>query len=271
MTDDNAKQMYSLMSRQNIIEVNTMTDLRDVITSNVTVVVGITTPDTNSDLKIFIRKFLKRRSEQFHLIKFVYMDVSDKLRGSLNILSGNDDDFPKIIHIRDGNCILAMVTGATPELILENFKEVESVYTKEMKEVEEYMKKNKTIQSEESEKSEESKESKEDEIPLQKDSQKKSKTSTNTTNTVSINASKNVDQSKNNITMQSQPMILSPEVEKKIKLEKLIFLTKRSDDIKIEMVKEVALRKRLEMDVQKTKDQENETKNKETKRAQRKR
>ena len=215
------------MSRANIFEVKTLADLRDIITLNVTVVVGVTIPDTDKDLKIFIRKFLKRQSERFHLITFVYIDIPDELRGQLNILSGSDEDFPKVVHIRDGNGILAMVTGATPEMIIKNFGEVDALYTREMNEVEEYINKNK----------------KTDNNTVQQKSKQALKTKTQTTPENDNTEDGNQDTSRDTKqqTQPNQVVVLSPEIEKKIKLEKLVFLTKKSDAMKIEIVKEVML------------------------------
>lgn len=113
------------------------------MSSCITVIAGFTTPTTPQDLKVFIRKFLKRKSEQFPLITFVYMEVSDSDRNTLNILRGNLSDYPRIYHIRGGNNIMVAVDSANEETITESFKQVEKLYIDEMKAFRQHMK-NKT-------------------------------------------------------------------------------------------------------------------------------
>jgi len=121
------------MSRSNILEVTNLSDLKSIIEMCVTVILGFTVHDTPNELKVQVRKFLKRKSEQFPLITFVYMEVSDEDRKTLNILGGEPEDYPKIFHIRGGNTILVSVPSATVETMNESFAAVEDRYVKEMK------------------------------------------------------------------------------------------------------------------------------------------
>jgi hypothetical protein len=117
----------------NIYEVKKLVDLKNIIKSNTTVIIGFTLNDTPTDLKITIRKFLKRKSKSFPLIKFIYMEVNNTDRNTLNILQGEDESFPKIFHIRNGDTILCQVDAATEESIYESFGAVEKYYIDEMK------------------------------------------------------------------------------------------------------------------------------------------
>lgn len=123
------------MSIRNIYEVTTLEDLKTLMESNVTVILGLTCSNTPNSTKAMIRKFLKRKSEKFHLITFIYMHVSDdhKNTGSLNILKG--DNYPKVYHIRNSNQVLVSVEDADYEGIYESFNQVEKYYTKEMEEL----------------------------------------------------------------------------------------------------------------------------------------
>lgn len=192
----------------NIIEVRTLFDLKQIVSSNETVIVGFTLPDTDIKMKIAIRKFLKRKSESFPLIKFVYMEVSEENRNKLSILDGTDEEYPKLYHIRDGNKILVSVISANEQTIHESFDAVEKYYIREMQE---YQKRDNKQETEIDTTSEKAK------------------------NVENVN--RNIENNKNQI---------DEKMEKKIMLEKLVLLNKKSDDLKLEMVKEIAKRKKVE-------------------------
>jgi hypothetical protein len=122
------------MDRKNIYEVTNLTDLRSILESNLTVVLGLTTPNNSMNEKIIIRKFLKRKSEKFPLITFVYMEVSDKNRKALNILNEPVDKYPLVYHIRNGNNILITIPAANEYSLNESFAEIEGHYIAEMQE-----------------------------------------------------------------------------------------------------------------------------------------
>ena len=168
------------MSKSNIIEVTKLSDLKNIMESRLTVILGFTTPYTANKLKIIIRRFLKRKSEIFPLITFIYMEVSDTDRSSLNILKGEPSDYPKIYHIRGGNNILVSVQSATEETLNESFEAAEPFYIKEMN------------------------------VSLEDDS------------------------------------IKEKTLENKKNLEKLVLLNKMCDDIKLNTIKDIASRKKIE-------------------------
>lgn len=174
----------------NIFEVKNLEDLKTLMESNVTVILGLTCTSTDSKTKVMIRKFLKRKSEQFNLITFIYMNVSDEYRttGSLNILKG--DNYPKVYHIRNSNQVLVSIEDADYEGIYESFSQVEKYYLKEMEDFKNNS--NKSFHNSEPE--------------------------------------KHVD----------------PKIEKQKQLEKLVYLNNRYDNMKLDLIKEIRRRKKLE-------------------------
>jgi hypothetical protein len=121
------------MNKSNIVEVTNLFDLKQIMQSCMTVILGFTVPVTPDDAKVMVRKFLKRKAEKFPLITFVYMEVSDQDRQTLNILRGTIDQYPKIYHIRQGNDVLVNVQAANIKTINKSFDEVEKYYIEDMK------------------------------------------------------------------------------------------------------------------------------------------
>ena len=179
------------MSKSNIIEVKKLSVLKEIMETRLTVILGFTIPHTPDKMKIIIRRFLKRKSEIFPLITFIYMEVLDNDRSSLNILKGEPEDYPKIYHIRGGNNILVSVQAATEETLNESFEAAEPFYLKEMNEKE---------------------------------------------NNSEEETKKNLEQ------------------DKKKNLEKLVLLNKMCDDVKLNTIKDISMRKKLESIIDKNKD-----------------
>ena len=123
------------MSRTNILEVVNLQDLKSIMMSHVTVVLGLTIASTSTADKIMIRKFLKRKAERLPLVTFVYMEVQDGDRGTINVLKGDNATYPKMYHIRGGNNILVSVDAMNQESMYESFSEAEPHYIEEMKNI----------------------------------------------------------------------------------------------------------------------------------------
>jgi hypothetical protein len=246
------------MSRSNILEVTNLSVLKEIMGSCVTVILGFTTPETPKDLKVLIRKFLKRKAERFPLITFVYMEVSDRDRKTLNILRGEPEDYPKIYHIRGGNNILVAVEAADDEKINESFDAVEQFYIKEMKDFQNKIKrensnKHKVSKDEGSDTPISDKMAEDCDISVSDDD--KPKTSQHQTDKKSEQMDQdqeNVQNGQNNIAIPEDPVI-----EKKKTLEKLVFLNKKSDEMKLDLIRDIAKRKKLEGIVEKKKAEEN--------------
>ena len=112
----------------NIVEVKNVSDLKHIVGKNMTVILGLVLPSTDNKTKVMIRKFLKRKSEKFPLLTFVYMEVSNKDRvSSLNILQGDDDDYPKVYHIRGGNNFFVEVPAATKTKLTKVLKQFKNI------------------------------------------------------------------------------------------------------------------------------------------------
>lgn len=269
------------MSRSNIVEVTNLQDLKEIMESCVTVIMGFTTPHTSKELKIVVRKFLKRKAEQFPLITFVYMEVSDENRTTLNILRGGPEDYPKIFHIRDGNNFLVAVNAATEETIYESFAAAEQFYIKEMKEFQKKIRdaemntkkgKNKKndvdVDTPISDRQYDDRQHDDCEISMSDDSipkkqfktKKSSKECTVVDEDEIIDNDKNKTQTKgNNMVIQTEEPLtqLTPAMEKKKNLEKLVLLNKMSDEFKLDLIKDITKRKKLESILEKKKAEEN--------------
>lgn len=209
------------MSKGNILEVENLIDLKTIMQTCMTVVVAFTIDKTPNEMKKIVRKFLKRKSEIFPLITFVYMKVQQQDRHTLNILKGTDEQFPMVYHIRKGNEILVNCQGADKQMLNDSFDEVEKYYIDEMMEFKNRLKKqNETDLTDQN-----------DEPPQPDDP---------------------------NTVQPTQPVPLNPELEKKKKLEKLVLLNKTCDDMKIDLIREVAKRKKIEENIEKKKLKETE-------------
>lgn len=228
------------MSRVNIIEVTNLPDLKSIMESNTTVILGVTVSKTPHNQKVIVRRFLKRKSEQFPLITFVYMDLLDQDRNTLNILKGKDADFPKLYHIRDGCDIAVTVTQADEDKMQESFNDVEQIYVKEMKIFQEMMaKKNSGV-------SRPIKTKNPNDTPI-------SEGYDNCNNSEYDDMKKvKFDFQNENETDKEKPKI-NPLFEKKKNLEKLMALNKIYDNMRLDFIKEITKRKKIEVEIEKQK------------------
>ena len=122
------------MSSQNIHQVADFSQLKQIVTTNMTVIIGMVCYSTPHESKVMIKKFLKRKSELYPLIQFVYMDLSiDQVENaSLSIVPDHAEKYPIVHHIRDGNNIVCTVPSAIKEDVYESFEELSKYYKKEM-------------------------------------------------------------------------------------------------------------------------------------------
>jgi hypothetical protein len=259
------------MSNANVWEVKKLIDLKTIMETCVTVILGLTMPETKTSDKIMIRKFLKRKAEKFHLITFVYMEVSERDRQTLNILKGTIEDYPKVYHIRGGNNILVAVPAATEDFINESFREVEKYYIEEMKAFQKQTN-NKSKNTNTNTNKNADKESEKDinltdsasieEYSLESVDNEKNKkvVSNNHDNNKhdNNNHDNNVNISNNNNNNNKPEMVSistgtnkNPELEKKKNLEKLVFVNKKYDDLKLELTQEILKRKKIEVELEK--------------------
>lgn len=117
----------------NIHQVVDFTQLKTIVSSNPTVVLGLVCPTTSKSDKIMIKKFLKRKSEIYSLIQFVYFDLtkSDIENTGLEIVYKDYDAYPLVYHIRDHNKIACEVVCATIDSLKESFEALEPYYIKD--------------------------------------------------------------------------------------------------------------------------------------------
>jgi len=66
------------MSDRNIHQITEFSQLKKLVSENLTVVIGFTCPSTTKSERIMIKKFLKRKSEHFPLIQFVFMELGEE-------------------------------------------------------------------------------------------------------------------------------------------------------------------------------------------------
>lgn len=230
------------MSVTNIMEIININDLKKVMNTSETIVMGFTVPETPNELKNIIRKFLKRKSEVFKLITFVYMEVSESDRHVLNILKGSENTFPKIYHIRNGKDILVSVQAANSDTIKESFKAVEKYYIEEMKNFQ-----------------------KEFALRVKTEPKNKSKNTKSIDEKASNDSEQliNFNDNQEQIVLEQevsekeeQPEKEDPVLEKKKNLEKLVHVNKTYDEMKINLLHNVTKRKKIEFEINKKKESE---------------
>ena len=131
MTHDN-----TIMSNRNIHQITDFSHLKRLVSENLTVIIGFICPSTSKSERIMVKKFLKRKSELFPLIQFVYMELTENQIETtrLDIIDQDMDVYPMIYHIRDGNKVLCEIKSADQEAIYEAFDEVAPYYKAEMEE-----------------------------------------------------------------------------------------------------------------------------------------
>ncbi len=239
------------MSVTNIMEIINVDDLKKIMSTSETLVMGFTVPETSNELKNVVRKFLKRKSEIFKLITFVYMEVSESDRCVLNILKGSENTFPKIFHIRNGKDILVSVQAANSDTIKESFKAVEKYYIEEMKNFQKEYSEMKKIQIEENSSDSDKKNIKSSK--LQQDNNEK------TANWVTgLTPDEYCEQKQEDGDEQLDKN--DPVLEKKINLEKLVHVNKTYDEMKINLLHNITKRKKIECENNKKKEEDDKKK-----------
>lgn len=124
------------MSNRNIHQITDFSHLKRMVSENLTVIIGFMCPISSKNEKVMVKKFLKRKSELFPLVQFVYMELTDEQikTTKLDIIDRDPDMYPMIYHIRDGNKVLCEVKAADNDSIYESFDQVAPYYKAEMEE-----------------------------------------------------------------------------------------------------------------------------------------
>lgn len=207
------------MDDSNIFEVTNLTDLKNIISSRISVALGLTIESSDPLKKIMIRKFLKKKSKKFPLLTFIYMIVPEKDRNLINLFEGSDEDYPKMYYIRDGNKILLEAKSVDYVSIYESFKAIEPFYISEMKQ-------------------------------FQKELIEQSSKSKNSSNDEKIeNDDNNIVVKNNEHTMDTNVItnvVSNPVLEKKRNIEKLVLVNDKYEQMKLELIREIQHRKKIE-------------------------
>jgi len=243
------------MSQTNIWEAVTLIDLATLIRTNLTVILGLTLPETDDRDKQMIRKFLKEKSKHFPLITFVYMEVPSNCMGKLGIINKDKSTYPILYHIRDGNKVMTTIENADEAGIYEDFAETEAFYVREM------IKFQKLVESQ-NDKSKTKKKagevSEDTDISDQNVDQTISESVTNVKKNESgvdkkIGLNKKIDaKSKDDnkvLIKQKSDIDNEAQIEKKKNAEKALVISKKLNETKMGIYKEVERRKKLEMEL----------------------
>jgi hypothetical protein len=259
------------MGESNIIEVKNLMDLKSVMKTQSRIILGLTLPNTPNESKVMIRKFLKRKAAIFPLIMFVYMEVADEYRTtSLNILQGDDMIYPKVYHISntDKGCELGVtVLEANNESINESFNNVEKYYINDMKlfkqraenikRDKELNRKQYVVDSDDNNNNNENNDSLVGDN-YNTDNQSHISDDDNFNNTFdephkSNNHVNDNKKNKNNNELKSGEIALDPLLEKQKNIEKFAILNKKYSDMKLDFVRNIAKRKKIESELDKKK------------------
>lgn len=85
--------------------------------------------NTEEDLKKDIRRFIKRKSEKYPNIIFLYYAVRDDDFGRISIISKNKKEYPKMCHIYNVTDLLVEVSGIdNVEILKSSFKKLNNYY-----------------------------------------------------------------------------------------------------------------------------------------------
>jgi hypothetical protein len=201
---------YIIDMSQNLWQVVNMDDLLYFLRSgkNKIIVLSLVLLNTDEIIKRNIRKFIKRKSEIYTNITFLYYAIRDTDFKRISIISGNKDEYPKMCHIYNVTELLVEVTSIDNIDILESsFKKLHNYYIN-------FIENENDI-----------------DVPKQLDNKNESKISTPQT-PLSTNINNEI--------------IKNPVVEKKKFIEKISLIKQKSDDYNIEFMRECQKRKKEE-------------------------
>ncbi len=236
---------------KNIWEVTKFTDLCTLLKSNITVIVGLTLASTKDSDKFMIRKFLKSKAKKFPLITFVYMQVSKEYMGKLKIIPEDKSVYPMLFYIRDGNIVSLYVENVDSYSIHDSFQTLEPYYVKEMAE---FQKKMKDIKDKKNKNDDNDDNNDDDDDQDEEDEEDDKKNTKNIKNKEEEDEDedeeKDNNKGDNNVKMKmainNTTKPLMPQIEKKKMIEKLVFMNDKYDKMKLDIIKDVQRRKKIE-------------------------
>lgn len=263
------------MSSRNIQQVADFSQLKQIVMSNMTVIIGMTCDSTPTASKYMIKRFLKRKSEMFPLIQFVYMDLSSAqvAKANLSIVSNDIDEYPIVHHIRDGNNIVCTVPCASEQDVYDSFDELAVYYKKEMKEFQKKVKQARTGQIQEDSESEIEIERNFSSDSSSKAKSKKSKkfNKIKSPNVVMEGQDQNRndqnrnDQESRNENDPNDMSELTPQMKAALQRQKLKVLERKYGDLQKDLFEEIKVRMKLEKE--EAQEEEDKTKKDKTKKS----
>jgi hypothetical protein len=243
------------MANRNIHQITDFSQLKKIVSKNLTVVIGMICSTTSNESKIMVKKFLKRKAELFPLVQFVFINLSDEQiqHTKLEIVSDDYDLYPLIYHIRDGNKIACKVENADYESTYGSFNQIAPYYTKDM---EHYTQ---TLKAKKAKKSNVimnlSNSDSESQIEID-DTQKQNAESIDMQNNPDNTNNTNNDDKPNN----NEP---DPQVKMYIEREKYHALEEKYNDMQKELFENIKQRVKIEKKARKEEEKENKNEKKE--------
>ena len=122
------------MSKRNIWEIVTVNDLVKILKENEDkfCIVALTLQETpDNDVKM-IKKFLKDYSKIYKNLTFLYLKLSDKDLGRINIIKKDKNEYPFIYHIYNTSDIFVSVNRVNKKTLYESMNVVEKYYKKDL-------------------------------------------------------------------------------------------------------------------------------------------
>lgn len=121
------------MSQNNLLQVVTMDDLLYLLGNGKNKIIVLSLVLTKSDeiMKRKIKKFIKKKSELYTNVLFLYYIVRNEDFGRISFLTKNKTEYPKMCHIFDKTELLLEVASIDNiDILEESFHKVDGYYKK---------------------------------------------------------------------------------------------------------------------------------------------
>ena len=204
---------------QNLWQVVNMDDLLYFLRNgkNKIIVLTLVLLNTDESLKKNIRKFIKRKSEIYENITFLYYAVRETDFNRISIISGNKSEYPKMCHIYNVTELLMEINSIDSADVLESsFKKLNDYYIN--------FNPNEEVA---------------DDIEPEPETENEATPNTN------LKSQQSHTPQLNNKQVENEE-IKNPAVEKKKFIEKMKLLKKKTDEYNIEFFRECQKRKKEE-------------------------
>ena len=121
------------MSQNNLLQVVTMDDLLYLLGNgkNKIIVLSLVLPKSDETIKKKIKKFIKKKSEIYNSVLFLYYIVKNEDFDKISLITKNKLEYPKMCHIYNKTDLLLEVASIDNIEILESsFQKVDTHYKK---------------------------------------------------------------------------------------------------------------------------------------------